>query len=315
MNDSVNYKAAYERQKKAREQAESALEQVSRELYENHQTLLGAYNSLKEQKAQLLHQEKLASIGQLSAGVAHEINNPTGYVLSNLSTIQSYFNALKTYCDKLESIALQTANTSTNSEIDEAIRKAKEQLDIDYVLEDFEEAYEDSSDGLKRIQDIVSQLKNFARPDAKNKESMSLNECINTTLKLVNNQLKYKAELILKLAELPDIQGRKGEISQVLLNLLTNAIDAIEERGIITIETKANDAHVLLMVSDNGVGIEEDELNKIFDPFFSTKELGKGTGLGLSISHGIIQQHGGSLEVKSQRGEGTTFVVSLPMQQ
>lgn len=310
MSDTKNYKAAYERQKKAREHAENALEQVSRELYENHQTLLGAYNSLKEHKAQLLHQEKLASIGQLSAGVAHEINNPTSFVLSNINSIASYIDSFKAYCSQLEEIALD--QNKSYSDKKHTIDETRAKLDIEFLSEDVNEAFTDSVEGLTRIQDIVASLKGFARTDATGKETMSVNSCIESTLKLVQSELKYKADLQLELNDLPNIKGRPGEISQVILNLLTNAIDAVDSSGLIKIKTEVGNNCVSISVSDNGDGIEDEQLNKVFDPFFTTKETGKGTGLGLSISHSIIQQHGGTMRVASTKGKGTTFHISLP---
>jgi len=310
VSDTKNYKAAYERQKKAREHAENALEQVSRELYENHQTLLGAYNSLKEHKAQLLHQEKLASIGQLSAGVAHEINNPTSFVLSNINSIASYIDSFKAYCSQLEEIALD--QNKSYSDKKHTIDETRAKLDIEFLSEDVNEAFTDSVEGLTRIQDIVASLKGFARTDATGKETMSVNSCIESTLKLVQSELKYKADLQLELNDLPNIKGRPGEISQVILNLLTNAIDAVDSSGLIKIKTEVGNNCVSISVSDNGDGIEDEQLNKVFDPFFTTKETGKGTGLGLSISHSIIQQHGGTMRVASTKGKGTTFHISLP---
>lgn len=313
MNNDISYKAAYERQKKAREHAEHSLEMVSRELYESHSSLLEAFNSLKEHRAQLLHQEKLASIGQLSAGVAHEINNPAGYALSNLNCIDGYIKTIRTYCNNIESVLQSSANN--NPDLLALIKKCKDDLELDFVFEDITDALSDSKQGLERIQSIVISLQGFARQDSKNKEEMCLNECIENTLKLVQSELNHKAELHLSLGDLPRFKGRSGELSQVILNLLTNAIDAIEDNGLIKIATDADEKYVNFSIEDTGSGVSEEKIDKIFDPFYTTKEEGKGTGLGLSISHSIIAQHNGELIATSREGEGTTFRFTIPHDQ
>ena len=287
------------------------MEKVSRELYESHQSLLSAYNSLKDQKAQLLHQEKLASIGQLSACIAHEINNPTSYVLTNIGIISRYFEQIQSYCAKLELLA-SDSSLSVNDKL-HTMEEQKKQLNINYLTEDASEAISESKEGLERVKNIVANLKGFARPDSTEKELISLNECIDTTLQFVRADILGRADLRLELADLPNIHGRRGEISQVILNLLTNALDAIDDHGEIHIQTKQVQDGVSLTVTDNGSGIDDEHLNIVFDPFFSTKEMGKGTGLGLSISYGIIHQHGGTMRVASKKGHGTTFHISLPL--
>ncbi|WP_086933700.1 sensor histidine kinase [Agarilytica rhodophyticola] len=307
----VDYKAAYERQKKAREIAENNLENKSRELFESNQSLVQAYNRLKDQKAQLLHQEKLASIGQLAAGVAHEINNPTGFVKSNLRTMVSYAQSFTKIVESYEDLINDTSNGDT--EIKSKVKKIRRKNDLDFIMEDMFDLLEESLEGTERIEDIVMGLKNFARPDQDEKQLFSLNECIESTLKLVNNEVKYKADIELDLGEIPEIEGKPGAISQVILNLVVNAADAIPEHGNIFIATAVDKKEIKMSIRDNGSGIPQDILTKIYDPFFTTKEVGKGTGLGLAISHGIIQKHGGRLTVESKEGEGTEFTIALPV--
>lgn len=307
---SQDYKAAYERQKKARELAEEALEKKSRELYDSHQSLMTAYTRLKDQKEQLLHQEKLASIGQLSAGIAHEINNPTGFVSSNLSSLAEYIGtfkkAIQIYSCFVEAGCYQGDDI-------ELVKKSIDALDTEFVLEDVDDLISDSKEGVHRIKSIVESLNSFARPDSKEAKSVDLHECITNTVKLVESAIKFKAELKLELKGRPFVKGRVGELSQVFLNLLTNAADAIEEHGEITVKTSIVDASVKISVTDTGTGIDAADLTKIFDPFFSTKDIGKGTGLGLSISHGIIRKHSGILSVASEPQKGTTFTIELPL--
>ncbi|WP_096085988.1 sensor histidine kinase [Agaribacterium haliotis] len=305
-----DYKAAYFRQKKARELAEQLLEDKSRELYNSNQAVLKAYQELKEQKSQLLHKEKLASIGQLSAGVAHEINNPSGYVRSNLNTLKRYLNKIYTYIEALE---------ASNSDL--AIQKLREQLDIAYVLHDLTELVSDSLEGMERVASIVQSLKDFARPDPEEAVSYNLNDCIRNTLKLVNSEIKYQAQVDTELAELPPLCGQPGSMSQVFLNLIINAAQAIPTQGNIHISTRLatsgerpdHQQWIIACVSDTGTGIPEDIIDKIFDPFYSTKKIGEGTGLGLAIVHSLLKKQGGLIRVEKNHPVGTRFKLLLPV--
>jgi len=305
----VDYKSAYERQKKARERAELNLENKSRELYEANQSLVVAYNKLKDQKSQILHQEKLASIGQLSAGVAHEINNPTGFVKSNLNSLKAYLKNVKNAFQSYDEAMMKG---SSDADPRSQIGKIKEDHDVDFILTDVDSLIEESLDGLSRIENIVKSLKNFARPDQEDDELYSINECIQNTLRLLNSEVKYKAELILELNDIPDIRGKPGAMSQVILNLIVNAADAIRENGEIRISTQAEESNIRIRISDNGSGMPQSIITKIFDPFFSTKDVGKGTGLGLSVCHSIVKSHKGQMTVNSSEGLGTEFIIYLP---
>lgn len=310
----IDYKAAYERQQLARARAEDILENKSRELYEKNQSLLDAYNKLKDQKAQLLHQEKLASIGQLSAGVAHEINNPTGFVKSNLSTLKHYTDNFKSLLKSYEhTFSLLESNAKVPEEISENLNAMRKQLDIDYIVEDLDDLLSESLSGLSRIEDIVKGLKSFARPDSKKSEYFNINDCITNTIKLVWNEIKYKADLKTNLNDVPYTCGYPGEICQVILNMLVNASHAIPESGTITVSTEHKDSNIILQISDDGCGISDENVARIFDPFFTTKDVNKGTGLGLSITHGIIKKHEGEIDVITNIDQGTTFTITLPV--
>jgi two-component system, NtrC family, sensor kinase len=333
--DKKNYKAAYERQKIARSRAENQLENISRELYGSNKALQKSYEKLKNQKSQLLHQEKLASIGQLSAGIAHEINNPSGFIKSNLTTLQHYiadvFEAMSAYKSFIEKIEADINNTQPDNlknnlqdDLRDSLRQtlmnslteiriAEKKTDIEYLLEDVPNLINESIDGANRITKIVDGLKVFSRIDSDYKEILDVNETIENTLKLVQNEIKYTAELSIDYGELPKTMGYPGSLSQVILNILVNASQAVEEDGKINLRTTLEKNCILISIKDNGVGISEETINKIFDPFFTTKPVGLGTGLGLSISSGIMKQHGGQIEVDSKIGEGTLFTLYIPV--
>lgn len=313
--DNNNYKAAYERQKLAREKAENQLENISRELYDSNLALQSTYEKLKNQKAQLMHQEKLASIGQLSAGIAHEINNPAGFIKSNLTSLNKYlidlFGLMRLYQELIKYLSPSMSEPAAG--MLKKITDAEEDCDLEYLLEDTPNLVNESIDGAGRIEKIVNGLKIFSRIDSDEKEILDVNQCIENTIKLVQNEVKYKAELIVNLEEIPKTMGYPGSLSQVILNMLVNGSQAIEGFGEITVSTQREDQWIVIRIQDNGVGISEEKMGKIFDPFFTTKEVGVGTGLGLSISAGIIKQHNGSIDVDSEVGKGTCFILRIPI--
>jgi len=311
-NDS--YKNAYERQKQARQHAESLLESRSKELYTLNEDLIKAYNKLKDQKAQLVHNEKLASIGQLAAGIAHEINNPAAYVKSNVNTLKNYVQSIAGAFKEYESMFASCVDDKLcDTSISEKCADIREKYDIEFVLDDLEDTIDDTMDGLERIEDIVKSLKDFSRPDQADPVRYNINDCLENTIKVVWNQVKYKADLEKSFAELPDSYGQPGSMGQVFLNLIVNSAQAIEDFGTISLTTRATGSHIEVIIKDSGSGIARENLNKIFDPFFTTKEIGKGTGLGLSISSNIVKKQGGTIEVESVQGVGTTFKVTLPI--
>jgi signal transduction histidine kinase len=264
---------------------------------------------LKKAQSQLVQSEKMASLGLLSAGVAHEINNPIGFVMSNIGTLKEYMVSISTYME-LSSNLVGQSNTDT----------AKEMKDIDnvenfdFILKDIKEIISDCDDGLIRIKDIVANLKSFSRMDNKDTVLFDINLCIENTIKVVWNELKYKVDLTKVFSKnLPMVKGHEGQIGQVIMNILINAANAIEDNGQINIETSSKAGLLKIKIADTGKGMSEAVQAKIFDPFFTTKNVDEGTGLGLSVSYGIIEKHGGEIILSSVEGEGTKFEIVLPL--
>lgn len=256
--------------------------------------------------AQLAQSEKLASIGQLAAGVAHEINNPIGYVHSNIGSLQTYMNDLMELLSAYEQLP-------ANADI-EALRQ---KIDVDFLREDMPSLISESQEGITRVKKIVQDLKDFSRVDSSQDfQTADLHDGINSTLNIVNNEIKYKADVVKAYGQLPPVECLPSQLNQVFMNLLVNAAHAMgETRGTITITTGTEGDRVWLTFADNGSGISPDNLSRIFDPFFTTKPVGKGTGLGLSLTYGIIQKHHGHISVQSVVGQGTTFRIELPIHQ
>ena len=306
-----------------RKQAEEALKKNQEELLEKNreieasrrglqlalEELEKAYKELKATQAKILQQEKMASIGQLAAGVAHEINNPMAFISSNLGTLDKYVHRLtgfiQTQSEVIESLHATDA-------IEELNRKQKE-LKLDYIIEDIKGVITESLDGSERVQKIVQGLRSFARVDEAEYKYANMNECIESTLNIVWNELKYKATLKKDYGNIPLTKCYPQQMNQVFMNLLINAGHAIEKQGEITIKTRDEDGSIVIAISDTGCGIAKEHLNKIFEPFFTTKEVGKGTGLGLSITYEIVQRHNGEITVESEIGKGTTFTVKIPI--
>jgi signal transduction histidine kinase len=273
---------------------------------------------IKETQGQLVHQEKLASIGQLAAGVAHEINNPMGFITSNLRTLNGYtrdlFQAVELYRRFVED--LETRVVETDGRIPAMIgelRKNLDLLDIGYLVEDIPQLLRESLSGAERINKIVLDLKDFAHPGEEDPVYSDLIQCIESTLNIVWNEIKYKATVVKSFAPMPLIYCRPRQLNQVIMNLLVNAVHAMDRNGTIEIRTEDHGDRVELSISDTGHGIPEENLSKIFDPFFTTKDVGKGTGLGLNLVYNIIKKHHGTIDVKSTVGEGTTFTIFLPV--
>ena len=283
-----------------------------RELERWHAELRQTTVRLAGTQEQLLQSEKLASIGQLAAGVAHEINNPIGYVHSNLGSLQEYLNSLFAMIDAYDH-ALRSADPRVHLEEIDALR---EQHDIDFISRDLPQLLAESRQGIERVTRIVRDLKDFSyygRGDAWKRAD--LHAGLDSTLNIIWNELKYKAKLEKHYGKLPLVECLPSEINQVFMNMLLNAGHAIGEQGTITLSTGAGDGEAWVEIADTGNGIAPELLQKIFDPFFTTKPVGKGTGLGLSISYGIVNKHHGRIEVDSVVGQGTTFRVTLPVKQ
>ncbi len=259
-------------------------------------------NKLGEAQSQLLHSEKMAAIGQLAAGVAHEINNPIGFVNSNLASLRTYAGQLLSVINAYE------------QGVAEKIGQARQAADLDFLREDLPALLSESQEGLDRVTKIVQALKDFSRVDDTGRQLADLNAAMESTLNVVWNELKYKAELIRELGDLPKVDCIPAQINQVFTNLLVNAAQAIPVRGKIFVRSRLDGDTVCFEIEDTGQGMSEEVRRRIFEPFFTTKPVGKGTGLGLSISYDIVvKKHGGRLEVTSEPGKGTCFLIALPL--
>ena len=279
---------------------------------------------LKEVQSQMVQSEKLASIGQLAAGVAHEMNTPVGFVASNFQTLGSYVEKIKKLLGMYDELTTNIETLGKAELLNKAsiIGQNRRDMKIDFVLEDIQSLFDDSNEGLEKVTDIIQNLRDFSRIDRLGSlEKYNLNEGIKSTLSVAQNEIKYDANVITEFSELPDILCHSDQINQVLLNILLNAAQAIKsqernEQGAITIRTYTADEEVICEISDDGCGIDPDEISKIFDPFFTTRSAGDGTGLGLAISYDIIvHKHDGKLLVDSTVGEGTKFTIKLPIKQ
>jgi len=280
------------------------------ELHAATQKLEKAYSELKEAQLQIFQQEKMASIGQLAAGVAHEINNPMGFISSNLGTLNKYVDRLVEFIGTADQVLL-ACDCGTG-----AVKLAEERkrLKIDHIMADSRQLIIESQDGAGRVRRIVQDLRSFSRVDHALQEPTNLNKALETTINIAWNEIKYVADIKREFGDIPDILCFPQQINQVFLNLLVNAGHALEgTRGSIVVRTWSEDKDVLISISDTGCGIPVEIQQRIFEPFFTTKEVGKGTGLGLSISYDIILKHDGKLTLKSEAGCGTTFTVRLPI--
>ncbi len=269
----------------------------------------------KEMESQLVQSDKMASIGQLAAGVAHEINNPIGFVTSNLGTLANYVQSYERILKGFET-ALSGLEPEIRSHVVQAlapVEKMWREEDLDYIRQDVPALLEESTGGLQRVKEIVQNLKSFARLDEAVVKEADINEGLESTLKVVWNELKYRCDVVRKYGQLPLLQCFPGQLNQVFMNLLVNAAQAITEHGTITIETSATDTDVFVRIRDTGRGIPPENLTRLFTPFFTTKPVGSGTGLGLSISYGIVKKHGGEIRVDSEVGVGTGFEIRLPL--
>ncbi len=306
-----------------RKRADDALKKNREELIKKNQELeesrknvqltlerLGAaYEELKTTQAKILQQEKMASIGQLAAGVAHEINNPMAFIASNLGTLDKYIRRLKDFI-RAQAEAIKSIKAT---EAIEKLEKKRKELKLDYTIDDIDLLVKESRDGSERVQKIVRELNRFSRVDDAEYKDTNINECMESSINIVGNELQHKATLHKDYGNLPPTKCYPQKLNQVFINLLINAIQAIEKKGKIKIKTWEKDGLIWVTVSDTGCGIPRENQSKIFEPFFTTKEVGKGTGLGLSISYEIMQRHKGEISFESKEGKGTTFTIRMPV--
>jgi two-component system NtrC family sensor kinase len=290
---------------------EAAVQERTREIASASEALQAEIVERKHLQGQLVQSEKLASIGQLAAGVAHEINNPIGYIFSNFGTLERYLAQLFEMLAAYESAEPGVGPPALAARL----RALREQIELEYLKEDIPTLMRESKQGIERVRQIVQDLKDFSRVDSNQEwQWANLHQGIDSTLNVVASELKYRADVVKEYGDLPDIECLPSQINQVVMNLVVNAAHAMgDARGRITLRTGTREAEVWLEVADTGSGIAPDTLQRIFEPFFTTKPVGKGTGLGLSLSYGIVQKHGGRIDVDSAVGRGSTFRVTLPI--
>jgi len=295
------------------------LKAMESRIAQRNQVLRKALVELKESQTQLVQSEKMASLGQMVAGVAHELNTPLGYVKNNVQLLRELSTPLFDLADAQAVLAdcLSDPNCD-DARLHSALQAAADARDLaspELLMEDFGQLFSDTLYGLEQIAELVVGLKDFARLDRAMSEEVDLNDCIRSALVIARNGIKDKADIVLQLGDLPRIPCAPSQINQVLLNLLNNAAQAIDGFGQILLKTWADDSAVFVSLQDSGRGMSPEVLARIFDPFFTTKPVGQGTGLGLSISYKIIQDHGGQIRAASEPGRGTRFLIRLPRPQ
>jgi PAS domain S-box-containing protein len=280
------------------------------QMLESHRQLSQAYQRLEEAQSQLLQSEKMASVGQLAAGIAHEINNPVGYINSNLGSLKNYINDMWRMLDAYTEAEQGLGDASVRSRLD----ALKREIDIKFLREDIGQLIGESMEGVKRVKQIVQDLKDFSHVDEADWQWTDLHKGLDSTLNIAWNEIKYKAEVVKEYGDIPEVECIASQMNQVFMNLLVNAAHAIEQRGTITIRTGVSDNKAWIDIADTGKGMSEEVQKRIFEPFFTTKPVGKGTGLGLSLAYGIVQKHHGDISVISAPEQGTTFHIELPVQ-
>jgi len=266
---------------------------------------------LEDAQAQLLQSEKMAAIGQLAAGVAHEINNPVGYVYSNFSSLEGYVGDLFKLIETYRAVAAEHRDAALRAQLEQA----SQALDYDFLHEDTAALVRESRQGLERVKQIVQDLRDFSHIDSGDWQLVDLHKGLDSTLNVIWNEIKFKAEVVKDYGELQLVQCLGSQLNQVFMNLIINAAHAIDKQGTIWLETGMQDDWVFVRVRDSGAGIAPEHLTRLFEPFFTTKPVGQGTGLGLSVSYSIVAKHHGRLEVESEPGKGAAFTVWLPQRQ
>ena len=267
---------------------------LNMDLVRERNDLKQTLSDLQSTEAQLIHSEKMAALGKLVAGVAHELNNPIGFIYANMDHFSRYVGELQAVCEQ----------ASVDPEQKDRAERAFQTLS---------RLIESCTNGAQRIKQIVLGLRTFSRLDEAEVKAVDVHEGIESTITLLEHHMKDRITLHKTYGDLPLVECYAGQLNQVLMNLLTNAVDAIEGQGDVYISTQIDGETVQIAIRDTGKGISQEHLQKVFDPFFTTKDVGKGTGLGLSISYGIVEKHGGEIRVESVQEEGTTFTVVLPL--
>lgn len=289
----------------------SELQQLNEELATGRQALEVAYKELQAKQATILQQDKMACIGQLAAGVAHDINNPIGFVAGNLEVLQNFWNKVVSYTNELAGLLEQRCDNEDVA----ALAAARSKHKIDYLMTELPEVMSECFEGVERVNRIVLNLKGFSRIDEAEAEAVDINQCLDSTIGIVRNEIRYKADIKKDYGKLPLLYCYPQQLNQVFMNLLINAAQSIERWGEIVITTRADADNLSVSIRDSGSGIPPGDLQRIFEPFYTTKEVGVGTGLGLSIVAEIIKKHRGEISVSSQLQQGTEFTICLPLQQ
>jgi signal transduction histidine kinase len=309
-NDMARALAAREEQlQELNRNLEDMVRQRTRELESSHEALKKAYLDLQNTQEQLVQTEKMASLGQLVAGIAHEIKNPLNFIYGNTGFLSDYIRRLQTLLEAYDRLP------SLSEEDRAKIASLKEGYNYNFIRSDLPTLVENFTEGANRINNIVSDLRTFSRMDSDTISEIDVHASIEISLNLLRNQYRERVEIHREYGEIPKIQGYSGKLGQVFMNLLSNAFHAIEGKGDVWIRTRADNSFVQVEVQDNGRGIPRENLKRIFEPFFTTKAVGQGTGLGLSISYGIIEQHQGKIFVANASGGGAIFTVRLPIHQ
>ncbi len=314
MDDEQLYRRAYLREKAARKEAEIILEHKTRALFDSNLELKAANAQLRAHQRQMVKTEKLAALGELAAGVAHEINNPLAFVLSNL-------NALNRHGKKLIEVALQASKIVDSQFCSLADKESVllcqmlSEIDINYIANDSQLIFSEVDEGLERVKDIVANLRSFARTQPGDREEVNVTAALESALKIIHNQTKYHCLLAVDMAIESCLRGNTNELIQVFINIVLNAAQAIRKQGNIKIVGREQEKNIVITITDDGIGIPAENLGKVFDPFFTAKPMGEGTGLGLSVSYGIIKSLCGTITVDSEESVGTTFTISLPKEQ
>jgi two-component system NtrC family sensor kinase len=297
---------------KRTEQLRTSNRQLHNELVEK----VRAQEELQKKQVELVHTGKLAALGQMAAGITHEINNPLAYVSSNLDVLVSYLNSIQSLVKEYRLITSLAEQMPTSGLTDQVkkIRDLESSESIDYLLKDIEELVQESREGTGRVAEIIRGLKSYSRMDNQNLRESDIQEGIESSLKILSQELRSRdCEVEKKFGEIPPVRCYPGQLNQVFLNLLFNAAQATESGGKIVISTTVSGEDVVIAIKDNGPGISKKELSQIFDPFFTTKLEDGGTGLGLSISKKIIEDHHGEIGAISSKGNGTTFTITIPI--
>jgi two-component system, NtrC family, sensor kinase len=313
--------AAYCESDSDRALLERSIDLASAELFDRNTQLESDLEAIKRLELGLFQAEKLRAVGQLAAGIAHEINTPIQYVGDSVHFLKTAFSDFTQLGERVREICQALERGETTAELLVALQGAAADVDLDYLLCELPKAFEQTLDGIRRVANIVAAMKEFGRVDQADKVLTDLGRCLNNTLTVAHNELKYLADVELTLEPVPAVLCHPGELSQVLLNLLVNAAHAIDDRfhqdgqrGRVRVGMQQQANEVVISIADNGCGIPESLKVRIFEPFFTTKPVGKGSGQGLAISRSMIEKQGGSLSFESRENEGTTFFVRIPLE-